>query len=185
MHSCFRVYYFELLAQLPANRFAESRAAFHVEHAHPANVAREVAFLDEIGEGCLVERGRKNVGGFARGIKCADEIFRNNHVAQAQGGEQNLAKCADVDDASVRVHALQGSDRVASEAIFAVVIVFDNPRAGAGSPIEKLHTTGGAHRGAHWILVRRRDVYGSRFGAAANTFSYVETVTIDGNRNKF
>src|SRR5579864_6822794 len=57
MHSCFCVHYFELLAELLANRFAKRLATFHVEHAHSANVAREVAFLDEIGEGCLVKGG--------------------------------------------------------------------------------------------------------------------------------
>src|ERR1700739_2596050 len=129
MHSCFRVHYFELLAELCANRFAKRLATFHVEHAHSANVAREVAFLDEVGEGRLVESGRKNVGSFARGIKCADEIFGNNHVAQTQGGEQNFAESADVDDASVRVHALQRSNWMAAEAIFAVVLIFDDPGA--------------------------------------------------------
>src|ERR1700758_5304738 len=127
MHSCFRVYYFELVAELPANRFTERLATFHVEHAHSAKVAGEVSFLDEIGEGCLVERGRKNIGGFARGIECADEILGNNYVAQAQRGEQNLAERADVDDTRVRVHTLQRSDRVAAETIFAVVIIFDDP----------------------------------------------------------
>src|ERR1700741_1714349 len=107
MHSCFCIYYFEMLAEMPANCFTERLATFHVEHAHSANVACKVAFFDEIGEGCLVERGRKNIGGFARGIECADEILGNNYVAQAQRGEQNLAERADVNDTRVRVHALQ------------------------------------------------------------------------------
>jgi hypothetical protein len=58
----------------------------------------------------------------------ADQRRRHDRVRDPQARKQNLVEAADIDDAAVAVHALQGGDGSALVAIVAIVVVFDDVR---------------------------------------------------------
>ena len=68
--------------------------------------------------------------------------------------------------------------------ILAVVIVFNDPSTGANRPIEEKHAACGTHRHAHGILVRWRDIDGTRIVTTTDDLGFVHAVVIHPNRNQ-
>jgi hypothetical protein len=164
-------------------RADEDRAALGVEGAHAAKVAREVAVAHEVGEHGLVEGRGAVVEGFANAAEARDEVVRDDDVADAQRGEQDLAEGADVDDALIGVEALERGDRLVVVAVFGVVVVLEDPGAGAARPLEELEAARGGHDRAEGVLVRGRDVRCPDVGCARDAGTDVEAVGVDGDRD--
>ena len=100
-----------------------------------------------------------------------DERQRRHEVTDAQRRAQHFAERADVDDAIGGVEPLERRQRPAGVAVFAVVVVFDDPRLALARPRQQLQPAGKAHRHAERILVRGRDVGGARLRRAATPSS--------------
>ena len=111
-------------------------------------------------------------------MEVIDKIRRYHDVAESQRREQNFAERSDVDHAGVRVEALQRGDGLAFVAVLAVVIVFDDPRAGALSPFDQLQTARSAHGDAERKLVRRGHERGAGLRKRAYAGSNVEAFTV-------
>src|SRR5271170_791306 len=135
----------------------KNAAAFTIERAHAAEVAREMAFGDELGEHGLMEMRRADVHGVAHGEKGIDEIGGKDKIADSQRGEEHFAESADINNARGVIESLQGSDGLALEAIFAVIVIFDDPSAGLPRPLQKLQAPRSTHGNAERILMRRRN----------------------------
>jgi hypothetical protein len=58
MHPGFTIPGFKDIAHFFANRSNHYQTALHIKSAHPANVAGQVTFGDEIREGCLFYQWR-------------------------------------------------------------------------------------------------------------------------------
>ena len=173
----------EEITELALEGGEEDATAFGVESAHAADVAREVTFAEKIREHGLVEMGRTDVHGVAHGEEWIDEIGRNDEVADAKRGEEHFAEGANVDNAGSVVETLEGGNGLALVAKLAVVVIFDDPRAGLAGPMQELKTTRGGHGDAEGILVRRSDK-GSAGGATKlDAGGNVEAFGVDGNGN--
>ncbi len=132
-------------SQFPADAFQQNVRPLSVEHAHAADVTREMTFADEIRKYVLKKSGRSKIHGAADFQKTIDQVARNDQVAQAQRRKQYFAEGADVDHAGIGIQALQGCNGHASVAIVAVVVVLDDPGAGTLRPVQQLQAAGGAH----------------------------------------
>jgi len=83
---------------------------------------------------------------------------RQHQVTQAQGGKGDLAEGADVEHPPLAIQRGQGRQRRAVVAIFAVVVVLDDPAIAALSPRQQLQAPRQRQRDAAGILVRRRHI---------------------------
>ena len=90
------------IAQPRADPLDEGIPATEIELAHPAQVPREVALAQEVGEHGLAERRREEVQGLAQPDEGAPQGGRHHDVADPQRGEQHLAEGSDVDHARRR-----------------------------------------------------------------------------------
>src|SRR5260370_8599822 len=114
--------------------------------------------------------------------KVLDEGGGSDDRARLKRRKQNLAERADVDHPRGMVEALERCYGFAVVAILAVIVVLDNPGSRALGPLKQLKTTGSAHRRSEWILVRWRNVSGTRLATPLDAKSYIQPILINGNR---
>src|SRR5438552_448024 len=100
-----------------------------IQQPHSADVSREVALTDEVGQHCLKKSGRADVGGEPNHEKSLNQIRWNNDVAEAQRWKQDFAERADVDHSRTTIETLQRGNGQALIAIFAIIVIFDDPRS--------------------------------------------------------
>src|ERR1051326_8153906 len=86
-----------------------------------------------------------------------EQIGWSDQVAQAQGGKEHLAKGSDIQHAPGAVQTVQGFYGPSAEAVFAVIVVLDDPGACLSTPFEQRQPTAQVHSDAGWELMRRRD----------------------------
>ena len=139
------------------HRVEQHPLAFGIERAHAADVGREVALGDEVGEGGLGDRGRVGVDQHPDPDEGVDQVLGHDHVADAQPREHHLGERADVDHPALLVETLEGRQRPAAVAVLAVVIVLEDEGVGLARPLQELEPPGQAHDHAERILVRGRD----------------------------
>ena len=117
--------------------FEERPPPLIVDRARLADVPREMPVADERCEHALCEQRSVAVCDVLRIDEGADERFGHDRVRDAQPRKQDLVEAADVDHASVRIHALERGDRPTFVAIVAVVVVFENVRLLLRRPVEQ------------------------------------------------
>src|SRR5260370_21316230 len=117
----------------------------------------------------------------ANRYKVLDEVGGNDDIGDRQRRKQDLAERTDVDHPRGMVEALQRCYGFAVVAILAVIVVLDNPGSRALGPLKQLKTTGSAHRRSEWILVRWRNVSGTRLATPLDAKSYIQPILINGN----
>ena len=96
----------EATAEFPPQRLDQHAAALRVRRACPPQMPREVTLDDEVRQDGLVQRGWTDVHRVAHRHEPADQVARDDHIADSQRGKQHLAERADVDDAPVAVETL-------------------------------------------------------------------------------
>src|SRR5690348_5158231 len=120
-----------------------------VDKPHSPRVPVELAAVEEIREGQLLQSGRSSVCGDLRGCDCLAEVSGQHEPADAYAGGQSLAE-------SPRVHHLIGSQSlkcakgIAVEPVLGIVVVFDDDGIVAVSPLQN----GGATRGGQGAAYR-------------------------------
>ena len=93
-------------AEFGLTRDHEVFAPLSVEPAHAAQMRREVAFLDEIGQRRL-QNSRRILPSEIHSLRdVRDHVQRQNHIAHAQRGEHRFGKGADINGSTVRRDAL-------------------------------------------------------------------------------
>src|SRR5581483_8429681 len=137
MHPRFRSQDAERTAKCAVQRFHEDASSLGVKEPCLADVSSIVALVHEIGKDGLIKQRRAYISRASNTRKPVHQIRRNNHITESQGWKQSLAESADVDYARVLIQALEGSYRHALIAVFAVVVVLDDPRVGLLGPLEK------------------------------------------------
>ena len=142
----------EPFAELGLTSDHEVFAPLVVEPAHAAEMGREVAFLDEIGESRLQDSRRVLPGQKHRLRDVRDHVQRQNDIAHAQGREHGFGKGADIDGSAVRRHALQRRHGVPGKAVFAVEVVFDDPGVVSARDLRQAQPLFEAHRNAERTL---------------------------------
>lgn len=55
MHRCFGANHLEHISHLNADRVHDGGSPLHLEHSHPAYVAREVPLSNEVGQNGLIQ----------------------------------------------------------------------------------------------------------------------------------
>ena len=128
MHAGRTAEHLEPRAELVRDRFRKGTPALAVDLSHPPYVTGKMPLRDEVRENRLIQGGWKDIHRLADRHEAANKVVGDDDVADAQGGEQDLAECPYVDDPRVPIESLEGRDGEASVAIFAVVVVLDNPR---------------------------------------------------------
>jgi hypothetical protein len=160
----------------------ERVALFAVELAHAPDVRCEVPLLHERGD----DRGgggrRLPVEQVAGGEERRNQGVRHHGVTEPQAGEQRLVERADVDDALLRVEALEGGERRAPVAELARIVVLDDECAAVARPAEQRQAP--RHRQCHagWELMRGRDEGGARPRRLAEPGGDDHPLAVDGHR---
>ena len=113
-------------------------------------------------------------GGAAGAGHRAGQVGWDDDVAEPQRREQRLAEGTDVDDPAVGVETLQAGHRLRAVVEAAVVVVLDDPGAGAAGPGEQRQPSRQRHRHAERELVRRRHVGQAGLGRAPDAGCDVE-----------
>ena len=146
-----------------------------------AQVAVELAALDEVGERELVDRGRgAGRRGRVVGVQLRDQAGRKDEPAEPQGGRERLGAGAAVGD-EVGREALQRSDRLAVVAELGVVVVFEDQRAAVARPGDKRRAALGRQDGAGRELVGGGD--GDGVEVELGEAGGVEAVVVGGDRD--
>ena len=145
-----------LHAQLRGKRLAQGRLALAVQAPHAAQVARELTAVHEVRHGQLLQAVAAAQHLLHGGCRAGGQGLRQHHKAQAQCREHGLAEGAHIEHGRVRHLALHGGDGRALVAEFAVVVVFDDPRARAA--LQQVQPARHRQHGARGILVRGRDL---------------------------
>ena len=183
MQSCFISEYGRAVAELLLNFRNQNTPAFRIDRAHTSNVAREMTFADELSRYCLSNIGWTDIHRLPHCGEALDQIGRDDKISESQRWKHHFAEAADVDHTTICIQALQGSDWHGVVAIFAVVIVFDNPRAGASGPLEQLQPARRTHCYSQRILMRRCNKRGARLAAQLNSGAYVQAFAVHWNRH--
>ena len=123
------------------------------------------------------------IGRTANGEELVAEIGRNDDEAKAEGREDRFGEGPDVDDASVGIESMEAWEWTRPIAELAVVIVFDDPRAGVACPLQQRQTADEGHRYTERKLVGRRDVGHSRIGSFPRGGVNVEPISVDAHRD--
>src|SRR3954471_2245787 len=84
-----------------------------------------------------------------------NEIGGGNDVAESQRRKEYFAKGADVEYAPCLIQPMQRLQRTPAKAVFAVVIILQNPSARLACPLQQVQTAAQAHRHAGRELVGR------------------------------
>jgi len=81
MQPCLASRYLHSGAQLLAEALHQGVSTFGIDRSHPANVAREMTFPNEIGEHQLVQGWGTYVHGKSDSEEAVDQVRRQNYVA--------------------------------------------------------------------------------------------------------
>src|SRR5258708_25984946 len=118
----------------------------------------EMSLGDEIAKHSLFEqRSMSACDRECRG-NVVHQIGRDHQVSQTQRRKENLAEASREQHKPVAVESLKRRYRASPVTILAVIIVFENERAGLPGPLQQLQTSGEAHRDSAGKLVTWGDV---------------------------
>ncbi|MNT23491.1 hypothetical protein D3C72_1589100 [compost metagenome] len=125
--------------------------------------------VDEGRQDALRQRGRAAREQHAQAAETGCLFFRHHQVSQPHAGKQHLAERAGIQHPPLPVQALQGGQRPADVAVFAVVVIFDDPGVAALGPVQQRLPARQRQRQAERALMRGRDHgrAGARFGGKA------------------
>src|SRR5512138_3764742 len=112
------------------NRLEQCVATPGEQGARPPHVALEMSLTDEACQHDLSEGRCVTVGKPLRGPKGPDEHLRKDDIAEAEGGEEDLGKCPDIDHTPTSVEPLHGLNRPAPIPIFTLIVVFNDVSSG-------------------------------------------------------
>jgi hypothetical protein len=99
-------------------------------------VAAEVSHGDEVAEDGLVHERGVTAGARERGGNAIGEVGGEHEIAEAERRKENFAEAAGEEDEAVARESLEGRDGAACVAELAVLIVFQNERAGFAGGFE-------------------------------------------------
>src|SRR5579864_4139660 len=145
-------------------------------------MAGKVAFVDEVGEHLLIKGRLAQVHDATHGDKTVDQIGWDDDVPEPQRRKKNLAESSDVHDSGILVEPLQRRDRQALITVFAVIVVFDDPRARVVRPLHQLQSPSRAHRYAERELVRWRDKGSPRLSTLSDAGRNIEALAVHWDR---
>ena len=86
------------ISQISFGAVVQCVAAFGVDLTHAPDVTPEMAFGDELSEDGLIDGVGPEVGLETKSENLVHEAIGDDHVAEAEGGEENLVEAADEDD---------------------------------------------------------------------------------------
>ena len=140
------------LGELVGERLHERVAAGAVAAAHAAQVAVELAALEEVRERLLADPLGAHVGQVLLAADRLEQRRRDDEPAEPQRGRERLARRAGVGDA-VGLEALERADRRAVVAVLGVVVVLDRERVAVAQPGEQRGAALAGEHGAGRVLV--------------------------------
>src|SRR5262249_52993828 len=115
-----------------------------------------MAAADEVREDDLIECRRMDVRRAPHVVHSRDQVERDDEESKTQRRKERLAEAADVDDAAVGVETVEAGNGTRPVPELAVVVVFDDPRAGLARPVQQREPPAEAHMDAGRKLVRWR-----------------------------
>src|SRR5690606_27897350 len=139
-------------------RRPEMLAARLAGPAQAPQVMREPAVADELGERRLLEPWLAIVEQGLGRQRRLEQLFRNDHVAEAKPGAEALREGPEIDDMVLAVLALEGGQWRAAVVEVAVVVVLDEIGAASMAPFEERLASVERQGRSERVLVRRRDV---------------------------
>jgi hypothetical protein len=139
--------------QVTDERGDQPVAASPVDGPRPPQVAVELAALEEVGEGKLLDHRRAEVIALLGGNQIRGDAFGGDHPAEPQAGCERLRNRARIHHTAGR-EALDGADRRAVVAVLGVVVVLEHEPPAGGRPLDQ---GGAACRGEHHT---RRELVG-------------------------
>ena len=142
--------------ELVGERLHERVAAGAVAAAHAAQVAVELAALEEVRERLLADPLGAHVGQVLLAADRLEQRRRDDEPAEPQRGRERLARRAGVGDA-VGLEALQRADRRAVVAVLGVVVVLDGKGVAVAEPGEQRGAALAGEDGAGGVLVGGRE----------------------------
>ena len=160
----------------------QGRASLAVPGPRPPHVSLEGARRDELRERLLLEPRTAAVAQDLGAGERLDQRRGQDEVADPQRGEHHLRQRAQVEDVLAGIERLQRRNGTTVEPVLAVVVVLEDPCAGAPCPGEERHASRPGHHRAERILVRRRGDHEAHAGSGKG--GRIEAVVVDGDRRQ-
>ena len=124
--------------------------------ALPPDVALIYPTFNQVGQGFLFHLPIVPARQLLGSRNNADKSVRPHRIANPQFRRKRFRNGTNIDHAVVRVGRLQWWQRFYIVAVFAVIVVFDDPRVRAVCPVHQLHAPVNWHHPASGVLVRWR-----------------------------
>ena len=115
----------------------EQLAQLFVVVPHAVDVPLEVALIDKLSQGVLLEGGDGAAEIAQAAVELLHERHRQHHIADADGGCEAFGKGIHVDYLAAHIHAEQGRDRLSYQPKFRVVVIFNNISLTGSCPAQK------------------------------------------------
>ena len=127
-------------------------------HGALARAGGGTILFDEIGEGRLEDQGRELPGIADRRLDPVGEVRRQHDETEPDRREQRLREGPDIDHARIVGQPLHRWQRLATEGVFAIEIVLDDPGIGGAGDLEHRQPLFERHGDAERMLAGRRQV---------------------------
>jgi hypothetical protein len=150
----------------------ENRQSFGIDLAHAAQVPTEVSLGDEVAQHRLIEQRRVTPRHGDRRREVRHEVLRDDQISEPQRREEHFVERAEKEHLPAGVEPLQRRNRTSRVAVFAVVVVFENQRAGAARPLQQFQPPRQRHGHPQRELMRRRGVDQSLVAQSARRQSH-------------
>src|SRR6266567_1314182 len=136
---------FEQAAQVGLQFAAEQIAKLYIMVAHMTQMAGIMALVQKVEERHLLQQRKVHIERAPHEQERLEENGGCDQVAQAQRGKEHFAKSADIEHPPVVIQSLEGLQRAPTKAVFAIIVVLQNPCPSLPGPVQQADPARKAH----------------------------------------
>src|SRR5579859_2260817 len=147
-------------------------------------MAGKMALMQKVGQSHLLQNGDVDVDKAPRDQQRLDQFDGRDKIPQAQSRKKHFTKGADIQHPPGLVQPLEGFQWTPTQAVLAIVVILQNPRASLSGPFQQCQTATQAHRHPGGELMRGGGRGQARLWTALPPDLHVQSFLIDRHRHQ-
>ena len=104
---------------------------------HLAQMPGKMALVQKVEERQMLQNGEMNIEKAPHGQQGLDQFCGRDQEAQAQSWKQHFAQGTDIEHPPGMVQSLERLQRAPTRAVFAIIVILQNPRTGLSGPVQQ------------------------------------------------
>ena len=170
-------------SEIPLDRILDAGILPRVDPAQTANLTLQSSLFHKTRHGQLFDRAGGLVVLVRNRLIQREQTIRQNSIADADRGRQELGKRAEINHPAVLIQTGQRCKRFSGVAQFAVVVVFKDDRIAPFGPLHELNTLPVRDGCAVWERVRGRQIH--HIGLRVFQLFQIDSRTASRHKNRF